>query len=62
MKGLKLKNLKQGEIFTKKGFVIYWSAGNIVVTAYKFFVKVSTLKEAKEEIKNFLNNYKPINY
>jgi hypothetical protein len=60
MKDLKLKNLKRGEIFTKNGFTIYWCAGSIALTAFRYFGKFATIKEVKEEIKNILKNQKPL--
>ncbi len=48
---LTLKALKHGNIWSRGGITVYWCAGAIAVTSYKHLVKVSTIKEAKEEIK-----------
>jgi hypothetical protein len=52
---LTLKALKHGNIWSRNGITIYYCAGLIAVTSYKHLVKVSTIKEAKEEIKEILN-------
>lgn len=61
-KDLTLKALKHGNIWSRNGITVYWCAGLIAVTSYKHLVKVSTIKEAKEEIKEILNHTHKLTY